>query len=885
MNYPIWDIPGVGYSLLMVVISVPHVFAAHFAVGAGLFLVMAEKKGYREKNDSIIDYVRSHSRFFLLLSMVYGAVSGVGIWFLISLIHPAATSALIHTFVFGWAAEWVFFVVEIAALFVYFYAFDRMSPRNHMIVGWIYLFAAWMSLFIINGIITFMLTPGQWPQDHSFWSGFFNPTMWQSLFFRTSVAFMLTGLFGFVTAVRIKDEKTRVMMTRYCAKWVLVPLLFTSLAAYLYFMAIPSSAREMILGKSPEMSLYVNMFIIAFPLILAGAVLMMLRLPLMLTRGLTVILLVSGFMYFGGFEWMREAARRPYVIPGLLYSSSIYVDQEEKINKAGILQTAKWVQYKKIDSSNRMKAGREIFRIQCQSCHTVGGLLNDIVPRTRKFSYFGMKSMINGLGKMNTYMPRFMGTQKERDALAAYIVGELQQKGLEEKTFDQPKSTKQEPADFDMEKDDYVLLAWNDLGMHCVSDCDPWFVLLPPANTIWAQLIKRGASPSLVTHDVELSYSPEAGFEHPEKHSRFWKYSKQLVGKQLQPGIGAAGKGISGTLEYSHEHGAYVAEFIPVMPYPDSGGFNPFPVFSITAKDKKTGKVLAKTKIVIPTSTEMSCYKCHGGSFSKVEGTGVSDETAMDILAVHDRIEGTDLLTQAKHGHPYMCSACHADAAVGSKGKEGVLNLSAAIHGWHANILVGMGPEACGNCHPSNADASTQCFRGRHKKIGLNCTDCHGALEDHAAGLLAFEASIGNKKKVDRLTAHLKTRSLHSFKDAPPRQPWVNEPDCMSCHEGYKKPKTRRAFGIWTKSGNELYRNRKDLAGLSCPACHNSPHAIFPTSNPLEKNRDNLPMLQYQHAVGTMGTNGRCKVCHRVDKQHPIHHPNIPGKDHMDTTE
>ena len=35
-----------------------------------------------------------------------------------------------------------------------------MTARDHLIVGWIYFVAAWLSLVVINGIITFMLTPG-----------------------------------------------------------------------------------------------------------------------------------------------------------------------------------------------------------------------------------------------------------------------------------------------------------------------------------------------------------------------------------------------------------------------------------------------------------------------------------------------------------------------------------------------------------------------------------------------------------------------------------------------------------------------------------------------------------------------------------------------------
>ncbi len=86
----------------------------------------------------------------------------MGIWFIIGLLNPKATEVLIHNFVWGWAIEWTFFVIEILAAILYFYGWKRMSAKGHMTLGWIYFGAAWLSLVVINGIITFMLTPGAW---------------------------------------------------------------------------------------------------------------------------------------------------------------------------------------------------------------------------------------------------------------------------------------------------------------------------------------------------------------------------------------------------------------------------------------------------------------------------------------------------------------------------------------------------------------------------------------------------------------------------------------------------------------------------------------------------------------------------------------------------
>ena len=83
MNYPVWQLEFAGGGLLIALIAIIHVYIAQFAVGGGLFLVLTEMKGLRENNRSIIEYVAAHTRFFVLMTMVLGALTGVGIWFTI----------------------------------------------------------------------------------------------------------------------------------------------------------------------------------------------------------------------------------------------------------------------------------------------------------------------------------------------------------------------------------------------------------------------------------------------------------------------------------------------------------------------------------------------------------------------------------------------------------------------------------------------------------------------------------------------------------------------------------------------------------------------------------------------------------------------------------
>jgi cytochrome bd-type quinol oxidase subunit 1 len=79
LNYPVWYVPGVGGGLLIASIAIVHVFLSNFAVGGGLYLVFAERKGLREKSRAILDFARSHAKFFLLTTVVAGGVTGVAI--------------------------------------------------------------------------------------------------------------------------------------------------------------------------------------------------------------------------------------------------------------------------------------------------------------------------------------------------------------------------------------------------------------------------------------------------------------------------------------------------------------------------------------------------------------------------------------------------------------------------------------------------------------------------------------------------------------------------------------------------------------------------------------------------------------------------------------
>jgi cytochrome bd-type quinol oxidase subunit 1 len=844
MNYPVWQLDVFGGGLWVILIAVFHVYIAHFAVGGGLFLVLAERKGLRENNPAMLDYVRRHARFFLLVTMVLGSMTGVGIWFIISLLNPAATSVLIHTFVFAWAAEWVFFLLEIVALFLYAYTFGRMAAGPHQLLGWIYFGAAWMSLFIINGVIDFMLTPGTWPQDNNFWSGFFNPTFWPALFFRTFFALIIAGLFGLMTAAWIREERLRTRMVRFCALWLLAPLVFFIASAWWYKAALPAEVQEMIFQRMPEMRAILDGFLLGAPVLLFGGLLLVLRLPAALAKTLAVLLLLIGQLYMGLFEFIREGGRRPYIIRDVMYSTSIRPEDEQRLQQAGVLRSARWVRHREITDENRSEAGRELYNLLCLSCHAIGGPMRDIRPLTATFTSEGLDALLSGMDLFYPAMPAFAGTPEERAVLADYIAHDLNGRVEPGEPMTLTEKMAEVPV-FDPKTDRFVLLAWSERGLQLVDDPGSPLALFPGGVSLRAQLIRRGETPAVVTTGVTLTYRVE----------------DDGATSGPQPLTGA----------FTPADDSFVAERLALSPYPRRGGFDPYPVVTVEARDERD-QVIAQTRVAVAVSTETGCRNCHGGDW-RVDGrAGLAEETANNILAVHDRLSDTDLQARAARG-PVRCRDCHAGAE--AAGDPARLNLSAAMHGFHANYLRGRGAEACALCHPSAADGATRGQRDIHASVGLDCGSCHGTVEDHAVGLLKQEQEDG-KERAGVLMAHLWPQSVESIEQVQPRRPWVNQPDCLHCHADFQPPETDATFNLWTAGADDLFRARTDDSGrLFCAACHASAHALHPAVNPYGSHLDALQPLQYQLNRLPLGANRNCALCHTVAMEDEMHHPNM----------
>jgi mono/diheme cytochrome c family protein len=375
MDYPIWDL-AMGGGVLIAIVAITHVWVSHFAVGGGLVIAIVETLGVRRQDPALRNLAKRASLMLILISTVFGAISGVGIWVTIGLVQPAATSALIHNFVWGWAAEWGFFILEVATALLYYATWEKVRPRTHLLIIWLYFFAAYMSLVIIQGIISFMLTPGRWVETHSFWDAIFNPTYVPGLLMRTGICVLLAGAYMIFAAMREREGEARARMVRLMAGFEVGGGLVAYAGYRWWEHALPDSVRAVFLGASPlvaALGAARGRALWSLAAFLALAVFAWL-LPRAQRWPVAAVALLAAFSFFGAEERVREGARKPFVIRDFMFSNGILISEIQDLNQRGILSKAAWAA-RESDGSPVSK-GRAVYRAQCQACHTVDGYLS-----------------------------------------------------------------------------------------------------------------------------------------------------------------------------------------------------------------------------------------------------------------------------------------------------------------------------------------------------------------------------------------------------------------------------------------------------------------------------------------------------------------------------
>ena len=348
----------------------------------------------------------------------------------------------------------------------------------------------------------------------------------------------------------------------------------------------------------------------------------------------------------------------------------------------------------------------------------------------------------------------------------------------------------------------YTLLAWNDLGMHCMDGSDySVFSILPPYNNLNAQLIiKAGTSNKHVTSGVTITYTAAPALDGSYNttslytssntpKTNFWEFVSVLFHATPAGDVGLTGNSVPSLtphqLSYNATHNWWEATGIPLTPYNDNGTKNYYPLVNVTAKDA-SGAVLATTEVVLPISDEMDCSACHsstsGYTATKPSAgwendpnaekdfkynilrlhddkfpTAVSDHQAQLVAAGYKTYNNAGLYASAKNNNPVLCATCHASNALAGTGIAGIKPLTESLHSLHASAIDPTNNQtlassanrtACYRCHPG---ATTKCLRGAMGKLtNIQCQSCHGDMN-----------AVG----------------------AHGRQGWLAEPNCQACHQ------------------------------------------------------------------------------------------------------
>ncbi len=413
-----------------------------------------------------------------------------------------------------------------------------------------------------------------------------------------------------------------------------------------------------------------------------------------------------------------------------------------------------------VASAQSAASGADLYATSCQSCH---GALTTTNKRgaTLERTQSAINSNIGSMGVLSNL------TAAEQEAIAAALANPAAAPADAgaRSTLDPAPSPSPSPAP--VPKGDFVILAWDDLGMNMQSKNFSEMSLLPPGNTLMAQVIKKGAPPAVVTEGVGLSYSIDNNASVVGK-TNFWTYASQLFDKSVATGVGLTGNGLAGKFEVAGS--AFAATGVPVLPLNDPMTWDPYQHATVKLVNSQVS-----APVVTPASDEINCSNCHSSGSVAAQGIDTPSVEG-NILTLHDKQHGTSLM----NSRPISCSQCHSDNLVGSQGVPSAPSLSLAMHVKHAS----MNPQpGCYECHPGVKTQSA-----RSAMTGMSeCTKCHGNLET-----MAKDLNNG-------------------------RKPWLDQPSCTQCHTSD------------ANTGGSLYRKSIGHGGVACAACHNSPHAWTPS--------------------------------------------------------
>ncbi|MEZ5451561.1 MAG: cytochrome c [Thiothrix sp.] len=434
--YPTWLEPMVGSGWIVGIISTIHVLASHTSVGAALVFAYLAVVAYRQNRPELLDYIKKYGLFLLVFSYVIGSITGPGIWFSATVASPRGISALIHSFVWKWATEWVFFVIEVVGVYLVVYLVGKVDQKTHMRIAVIFGLASYTTMLIIIGILSFMMWPGKevWFTEGGYLNGFYGSNTFAQLAMRTAFMFTMTAVVGGIVASGIKELQFRKDMLRRLGILGIVSTLSGLALFQWYLQTLPEYAHIVMENRLPE---YFQPALIAVMMGITGYFLFTLVMPRLIVPAIAGVMTVT-ILVFGLWpeEVARESIRKPFVAGQYVYSNQVIArdvpgmgiqSEIPLLEEKGFLKTHVFLpdELREVTPDNVLPVGKALAMTACSNCHSLTE--TGIRPLA---SYFGGNTdvgdiktyLLGALATGNTlYMPQIPLTDAEAEALAVYI--------------------------------------------------------------------------------------------------------------------------------------------------------------------------------------------------------------------------------------------------------------------------------------------------------------------------------------------------------------------------------------------------------------------------------------------------------------------------------
>ncbi len=420
--YPINSFGPIMKGLAIGALGILHVFLAQFAIGGGMLMSYLQWRSMWHASETARLFTDSLFKFLVLVSFVVGAISGVAMWFTAIQVGPRTIGMMVDAFHWVWGIEWTFFCLEVVSGYAFYRYGKWLNDSARLALLLIYTLAAWFSLFWINGILAWQLTPGDWTQTHTVWAGFFNPGFWPSLFYRTVAALTIATLVALVVVNCMPASRDDRQKLVHELGPLLVPMLLMPLLGAWYVATMPEDSRGWALGGSPIMAMFLMMATGASILIGLYAALGLVWGGLYINTASALVLVCLAFGATAGGEFVREGVRKPFTIRGTLYSNGILISEVAELRKSGVTDRPDTFPLRDADEypTLQLRRGAVVYRQLCSACHTLDGV-NALDALTGSWTTEQKRLNIAQIQRTKPFMPPFAGTAAEVETLVQLL--------------------------------------------------------------------------------------------------------------------------------------------------------------------------------------------------------------------------------------------------------------------------------------------------------------------------------------------------------------------------------------------------------------------------------------------------------------------------------